>query len=94
MSEEDYEAAETKLDAARDRANDAQRHIYDTDHLKWETEQEWLKAQNSGDREESERAWEAYQKAEKNWQEALDDKAEADREVEKAQRKLDEARNA
>ena len=90
----ELDAAQEAYYAAMDRANDAQRHIYDTDHLKWKAEQEWLKAQNSGDREESERAWEAYQKAEKNWQEALDDKAEADREVEKAQRKLDEARNA
>ena len=90
----ELDAAQEAYNAAMNRANDAQKHIYDTDHLKWEAEQEWLKAQNSGDREESERAWEAYQKAEKNWQEALDDKAEADREVEKAQRKLDEARNA
>ena len=52
----ELDAAQEAYNAAMNRANDAQRHIYDTDHLKWEAEQEWLKAQNSGDREESEKS--------------------------------------
>ena len=57
-------------------------------------EQAWLNAQNTGDPQESEKAWEEYQKAKGDVRDALDRKSEADHKVEEAGRRLDAARNA
>lgn len=65
-----------------------------TDNLQFEAEYARLQAQNTGDRQKSEKSRGEYQKAKDAAKKALDEKVESNRAVGYAGRELDKAQSA